>query len=171
MATNTISDMLRQMRKKTSKKSKEGGAKGSVAKIMESIQLGCVSQDFYPRKSFLHEPGNWDRNAPSSSPKPLGTKLKFVKEKVHQEVLIKSVRLMSAVLARQNSGKDHMERPCTKKDAPAGQHGTWQKYLKLKNSERTFKKQILVKLRQCWYPLQRDQRSENSLLIQELRCT
>ena len=33
-----------------SKKSKQGGAKGSVAILKESFQLGCVSQDAYPRK-------------------------------------------------------------------------------------------------------------------------
>ena len=38
---------------KPNKKSKKGGAKGSVAKVKESIQLGCVSQDSYPRKSIL----------------------------------------------------------------------------------------------------------------------
>ena len=34
-----------------SKKSKKGGATGSVASLKESTQLGCVSQDSYPRKS------------------------------------------------------------------------------------------------------------------------
>ena len=37
---------------KPSKKSKKGGAKGSVAILKESFQLGCVSQDSYPRKSI-----------------------------------------------------------------------------------------------------------------------
>ena len=35
------------------------------------------------------------------------------------------VRLMSVVLARRNSGKDHMRRLCTKKDAPAKLRGIW----------------------------------------------
>ena len=35
-----------------SNKSKKGGAKGPVALLKESIQLGCVSQDSYPRKSI-----------------------------------------------------------------------------------------------------------------------
>ena len=39
------------------KKSKKGGAKGSVAIIQEFIQLGCVSQDSCPRKSIQREPG------------------------------------------------------------------------------------------------------------------
>ena len=42
---------------KPSKKSKKGGAKGSVALLKESTHLGCVSQDSYPRKSFLREEG------------------------------------------------------------------------------------------------------------------
>ena len=41
---------------KPNKKSKKGGAKGSVAILKESIELGCVSQDSYPRKSILREP-------------------------------------------------------------------------------------------------------------------
>ena len=40
-----------------SKNSKKGGAKGSVAILRESVQLGCVSQDSYPRKSIRREPG------------------------------------------------------------------------------------------------------------------
>ena len=42
---------------KPDKKSKKGGAKGSVAFLKESTQLSCVSQDSCPRKSFLREPG------------------------------------------------------------------------------------------------------------------
>ena len=50
MATNAISDMLRQ-------KSKKVGAKESVAIVKEFKQLGCVSQDSYPRKSIPRQPG------------------------------------------------------------------------------------------------------------------
>ena len=39
------------------KKSKKGGAKGSAAILKEFLQLGCASQDSYPRKSILREPG------------------------------------------------------------------------------------------------------------------
>ena len=42
---------------KPNKKSKKGGANGSVAILKESIQLGSVFQDFYPRKSILRESG------------------------------------------------------------------------------------------------------------------
>ena len=33
-----------------SKKSKKGGAKGSIALLKESVQLGCVSQNSYQEK-------------------------------------------------------------------------------------------------------------------------
>ena len=54
-------------------------------------------------------------------------------------VLSQSVRLMSVVLARRYSRKDHTRRPCTKKDAPAKQRGIWRKTFiyKLKNSDKT----------------------------------
>ena len=35
---------------KPNKKSKKGSARGPAATLNESIQLGCVSQDSYPRK-------------------------------------------------------------------------------------------------------------------------
>ena len=56
MVANADFDMLRP-RKKPSKKSKKGGAKGSDAILKESTQLGCASRDSYPRKSILREPG------------------------------------------------------------------------------------------------------------------
>ena len=73
---------------------------------------------------------SWDQNAPSNSPKASDTKIKkFGKDRVHREELSKSARLTSVVLARQNSGKDHMRKPCNKRDAPAKQHGIWRTYL------------------------------------------
>ena len=56
MVTNAISDTVGQKRRPT-KRSKKGAAKRSVAILKESIQLGCVSQDSYPRKSILRESG------------------------------------------------------------------------------------------------------------------
>ena len=41
----------------SSKKSKEGSAKGSVALLKEEVQLGCVSQDSNPKKSILRKVG------------------------------------------------------------------------------------------------------------------
>ena len=50
--------------------------------------MSCAFQDSYPRKSTLREEG--------------------AKQRVHREVLSKSVRLMSVVFERRNSGKYHM---------------------------------------------------------------
>ena len=58
---------------KPSKKLKKGGAKGSVALLKESVQLGCVSQDSHPRKSILRNVGNWDQISPSNSPRARST--------------------------------------------------------------------------------------------------
>ena len=51
LPTNAIFDMY-EAEEEPSQKSNKGGAKGSVATLKGSIQLGCVSQDCYPRKSF-----------------------------------------------------------------------------------------------------------------------
>ena len=42
---------------KPNKKSKKRGAKGSVALLKESIQLGCVSQVSHSRTSILQKEG------------------------------------------------------------------------------------------------------------------
>ena len=47
---------------KPSKESKKGGAKGSLASLKESTQLGCVSRDSYPRKFFQREKENLGSN-------------------------------------------------------------------------------------------------------------
>ena len=89
---------------KPNKKSKKGGAKDRVVYLKILIRE-CP---FYVNK------GDRDRSTPSNSSRAPGTKSKFGKERVHREVLSKSVRLMSVVLARRNSRTDHMRRPCTK---------------------------------------------------------
>ena len=61
MAINADSDMLRNTWSPTRSR-KQGGAKGSVAVLKEATQLGCVSQDSYPRKSILRESGKLGTN-------------------------------------------------------------------------------------------------------------
>ena len=73
----------------------------------------------------------WDQTRRQVSPKAPGTKSNFGKERVHREVLSKNVNLMSVVLARQNSEKYHMRRPCTKKEPPAKQRGNCEHVYKL----------------------------------------
>ena len=77
---NAVSDMLRQKESPTRSRRK-GGAKGSVAILKESLPLCCVSQYYYSRKSIPREPGNWEQNTPSHSPKAPGTKLKILERK------------------------------------------------------------------------------------------
>ena len=72
---------------KPSNKSKENGAKGSVALLKESTQLGCVSQDSYPRKSILLEKGKLGSKRTVNFSKALGTKWKIWKERVHRKEL------------------------------------------------------------------------------------
>ena len=131
MATNVISDMLRQKESPTRSRKKGGGAKGSVAILKESVQLGCVSQDSYPRKSIPRESGMLGSKHTVTFSKGTWDQIKkFGKETVHREVLSKSVRFTSVVLARQNSRKHHMRKPCTKNDAPAKQRLIWRKTLR-----------------------------------------
>ena len=87
---------------KPRKRSKKGGAKGSIATLTESQQLGCVSQDSYPRKSILRKLENWNRNTQSNSSRGPGTKRKFGKERVHCEELSKSVGLMCSWVRLEN---------------------------------------------------------------------
>ena len=61
---------------------------------------------------------NFDRSTPSNSPKALAPN-SHSGQRVHRVVSSKNVRFMSVVFAHRNSRKDHMRRPCTKKDAPA----------------------------------------------------
>ena len=80
---------------------------------------------------------NGDQNTWSNSPSALGTKKNSGKKGSIAGHYPKHLNLMSIVFARQNSGKDHMRRLCTKKDALLERHGIWRKYYKLKNADKT----------------------------------
>ena len=97
--------------KKPSKKSKKGGVKGSVATLKESVQLSFVSQDSYPRKSIPREPGKLGSKHTVKFSKGTWHQKTSGKKRVHRRALSKNVNLMSVVVARQNSAKDHMRRP------------------------------------------------------------
>ena len=103
-------------------KSKSSGGEGSIALLKESIQLGGVSQDSCPRKSFQRDLGKLGKDTRSNSPEAFGTNDKFGKEMVYREVLPESVRFMSVVFARRSSRKDHIRRLRAEKDARVEQH-------------------------------------------------
>ena len=90
---------------KPNKKSKKGGAKGSVDFLKESTQLGCVSQYFYPRKSFLREPGMSGSKHTVKFSKAPGTKSKLGKE-THEETLIQERCARKAV---RDLAKKHLQ--------------------------------------------------------------
>ena len=56
---------------------------------------------------------------------------------------------MSVFLARPNSGKNHIRRLCTKKDAPAKQHGIWPIYLQAQEIRTKLRSILLLKQRWC----------------------
>ena len=150
-------------RRKPNKKSKKGGAKDQFV-YLRSLHNWVVYLKILLRENISTL--SWKIGIETYRQilqRHLAQTFKFGKERVHHEVLSKSVRLMSVVLACRNSRKDHMRRPCTKKDAPAKQRGIWRNIF---TSSRTGTKlcffMFLVKLRRCRLPFQRDQRSENS---------
>ena len=149
VATNVVSDMLR-LKERPAKSQRKVVPKDQLPYLKES--LGCVSRDICPRKSILREQfskGTWHH-------------IQIGKARVHREELSKSARLMSVVLAHQNSGKDHMRRTCTKKDAPAKQRGIWRKTFRSSRIRTELRSFLQWKQRRCRHLLQRDQRSANS---------
>ena len=104
---------------KPNKKSKIGRAKGSVALVKESTQLGCVSRFLSEKVSFYVKKDNWYQNHAD----------KFSKGRWHHMKNRKSVNLMSVVSARLILRRGHKRKPCTKNDAPAEQHGLGETYL------------------------------------------
>ena len=62
--------------------------------------MGCVSQDSYPRKSIPREEGRLGSKHAVKYFKCTWHQIKIRENEVHREELLKSVRLMSVVLAR-----------------------------------------------------------------------
>ena len=96
MATLAMFDMLRP-----NKRSKKCGAKGSVALLTESTQLGCVSQDSYPRKSILRERGRLGSKHAVKFSNGTWHQFQNSGERVHREELSKSVLLVNVVFVHQ----------------------------------------------------------------------
>ena len=125
MATRAISDILRQ--KETQQKVEERRCERISCDVEGVYTIGlCISR-------FLSEK--------VCSTAILGSKhaVKFSngtwKERVHREVLSKSVRLMSVVLARRNSRKDHMGDLDPRTIRPQSSVGLGENICKLKNSD------------------------------------
>ena len=146
---------------KSNKKSKKGGAKGSVVTLKESTQLGCVSQDSFPRKSFPRESGR------------LGSKhtVKFSKGTWHQINIRERKGPSRGIIqkyapheARLRAPKfDDRSHEDTLKDAPAKQRGIWRKIFTTSRIWTELRFMLLVKSMVCRrLLLPRDQKNENS---------
>ena len=120
----------------SSKKSKKGGAKGSVAMLKESIQLGCVYQDSCPRQSILSEPGKLGSKLAVIFPKGTWHQIRIRERKGPSRGIIQKraphERSPCTPKFRERSHEEtlHLER-CARKAA-----WVWQNIYKLKNSEK-----------------------------------
>ena len=126
MATNVISDMLRQ-KEKPNKRSKEGGTKGSVVCLKILIRENLV----YVKRE------NWDQDTPSNSPKAPGTKSKFGKERVHRKELRNSTNLKIAIRVPQIQGGVTRGNLAPRRMRPRSSMGFGENIFKLKNSDKT----------------------------------
>ena len=80
--------------------------KESVATLKESIHLGCVSKDSYPRKSFRHESGKFKSKHTVKFSK--GTWHEIKNRECKGPSQTKNCHLINIILAHRNSRKDHM---------------------------------------------------------------
>ena len=150
--------------KNPNKTSTNGGAKGSVARLKETI---CVSRDPRPGKSILRKEGALRSNHAVKFSK--GTWHKNIgKERVHHEVLSTSVGLMSVILARPSLRRGHLAR---RKMRPQSSIGLAEEYLQ---AQECGQDHVLLSCRSqgnagaCFKNFQK---RENLWSIPELLCT
>ena len=150
--------------KNPNKTSTNGGAKGSVARLKETI---CVSRDPRPGKSILRKEGALRSNHAVKFSK--GTWHKNIgKERVHREVLSTSVGLMSVILARPSLRRGHLAR---RKMRPQSSIGLAEEY---SQAQECGQDHVLLSCRSqgnagaCFKNFQK---RENLWSIPELQCT
>ena len=146
-----------------SKKSKKNDAKGSVALLKDSFQLGCVSQDAHPSKSMLRNGRQLGSNrAVTFSKGTWAPDRKFGNERVHREESFKSVNLMSAVLAPRFEERSQDE---------TLHMGRGDNVYKLKDPDKASFGSPIESTSSRRRPFQNLQRNENSWSIPEHQCT
>ena len=124
---------------KPNKKSKKGGAKGSVAILKQCIQLGCVSHNSYPRKSVPREPGKLGTNRAIKFSKGTWHQIKIRERKGPSQDIFQKCAPAQSLRA-----KTLMPERCARKAACG------EKFFQVKNSYK------------APYIFRRDQKSENS---------
>ena len=118
MAKNANSDTLRLM-DSPAKSRRKVVRKDQFALLKESIQLGCVSQDFYPKKSILRKGGKLGLNHTIKLSKGTWHHIKIREGKRPSRGVIQKLNLTSAIRALPDLSERHKTKPCSKKDAPA----------------------------------------------------
>ena len=119
MATNVQSDI--EVDGRPIKSWRKALEKDQLPSLKESILFGCVSQDYYPRKS-LRKFGKFGSNHTVTYTKSIWHPVqKFGNERVF---FFKSANLVSAIRVRFDHRKNTRQKPCNKKDAPT-ECGSW----------------------------------------------
>ena len=116
--------------RRPSKKSKKSGGKGSVASLMKSFQLGCVSQDSEsPKMSDLRKSGKVGSNRAVTCSKGTWHHKNSGKKGSISRGYAKGANLQNAIRVLLHLRKEQWMKPCNKNDAPAEKHGTWRKHI------------------------------------------
>ena len=145
--------------------------KGSVALSKESIHwvvcLKILSENIYAaeRGNIGIESHRQILQGHVAPHKKIGKKGSIARR--HSKLL----NLTSATRALPDLRKGHKTKPCTKKDAPAEQRGTWRKIFTGSRMRRTLRFTLLLKSRRRRRIFQNPQRNENSWLIPEHQRT
>ena len=158
---NVYSDMLRLRRSPA--RSQRKVVRKDQLHDHRNLHNWSVSLKFLIRESVFHvKKQNWDQNTPSNSSKARDTTSKFGNEGSIARSYSKARTLKTAIRALPDLRKEHETKPCSKKDAPAEQHGIWRKIFT--SSRMRTKLRIILQLKQgcCQHPLRKVQRSENS---------
>ena len=100
------------------KRSKKGGAKTTVALLKESTQLGCVSQESYPRKSILRDSGKLGSKHTVNFSRGTWHQIKIREWKGPSQGVMQKCEFQERTLVRRNSKIGHRKKLCNKNDAP-----------------------------------------------------
>ena len=119
--------------RRPNKKLKRSGGKGSVALLMKSFQLGCVSQDTESPKTSVPRKSGSNRAVTCSTWHHTNSGKKGSIARGYA----KGANLQNAIRVLLHLRKEQWMKPCNKNDAPAEKHGTWRKHIhQLKSKDR-----------------------------------
>ena len=116
--------------------------------------MGCVSQNSYPRKSIPRQKGKSRSKREVKFSKGTWHTKKIPESKGPSRGIIQ--KGTSVVLARQTSEKDHMTKPCNKKDAPAEWRGVCRKNITSSRMRTKLRSILLLSNTGAHFKLSRD---------------